>query len=328
MVKIKKICEQCGKEFELFPSQIKQGKGKFCSRKCSQEARKNKEKRVCEQCGKEFEVLPSTIKHGGGIFCSRKCRRESMRTKVKRVCKQCGKEFLKNLSEIKRGGGKFCSHKCHGEWVSEHKKGEKHPNWKGGLVNRICEECGKEFPADACVVKIGKGRFCSHQCANDAQKGENHPSWKGGLVKRICEECGKEFEAKPSQIKQGKGRFCSHKCFGEWQSKHIRGENSPGWKGGVSFEPYCEKFDEPFREYIREKFGRVCFLCPKTEAENGRKLSVHHVNYDKDCLCDDNLTCQFVPLCMSCHGKVNANRKKWEAKINNMLHNSLKGWYI
>lgn len=158
--------------------------------------------------------------------------------------------------------------------------------------------------------------------------GEKSPGWKGGLVKRTCDNCGKEFGRNPSDIKQSGGRFCSYKCRGKWQSKHLRGQNSHSWKGGRSFKTYCEKFDEPFREYIREKFDRICFLCPKTEAENGRKLSVHHVNYDKDCLCDDNLTCQFVPLCKSCHARVNFNREKWEKKINDMLHNTLKGWYI
>ena len=37
---IKVICKQCGKEKEVYPSDIKVGKGKFCSNKCSYEFKK------------------------------------------------------------------------------------------------------------------------------------------------------------------------------------------------------------------------------------------------------------------------------------------------
>jgi len=95
-------------------------------------------------------------------------------------------------------------------------------------------------------------------------------------------------------------------------------EKNPAWKGGVSFEPYCPKFNEAFKESIREKFGRVCFLCPTTEEENGKKLAVHHVSYNKDCLCDDS-DCEFVSLCLKCHGKSNNDREYWERVIMNKL---------
>lgn len=98
----------------------------------------------------------------------------------------------------------------------------------------------------------------------------------------------------------------------------MSGEKSPVWRGGTSFEPYCHKFNEAFKESIRDKFGRVCFLCPTTEEENGRKLCVHHVNYNKDCLCSD-ADCEFVPLCDSCHSKTNHNRDYWEEIILNKL---------
>lgn len=225
---IKKICEQCGTEFFIYPSDIKHGRGKYCSKKCYDEAQKTCVKCICRQCDAEFEACPSLIKQGKGKFCSRKCRDKSRITQVKRICKYCSKEFPVRLSYIKRGGGKFCSSEC------QHK----------------------------------------------------------------------------------------------WQSENLRGENSPVWKDGISFEPYCTKFNKEFKEYIRAKFGRVCFLCPKTEEENGQRLSVHHVNYNKNCGCDEDETCQFVPLCRGCNSKVNHNRPEWEAKINAMLHNKLNGWYI
>lgn len=95
-------------------------------------------------------------------------------------------------------------------------------------------------------------------------------------------------------------------------------DKSPRWLGGISYLPYCEKFDDDFKESIREKYDRTCFLCPTTEVQNGRKLSVHHVNYDKNCLCND-VKCDFVPLCLKCHGKTNGDRSYWERLIMDKL---------
>ena len=106
------------------------------------------------------------------------------------------------------------------------------------------------------------------------------------------------------------------------------GEHHWNWQGGISSAPYCFKFNNKFKEYIREKFGRICFICDKTEKENGRKLDVHHVNYDKECICNDNPSCQFVPLCRKHNTKANFNRDMWEAKINAKLKSQLNGWYI
>ena len=236
-----------------------------------------KVKRICETCGTEFYVYPCIIKEGKGRFCSRKCFCNLRITKVKRICKQCGKVFKTHPSKIKQGGGKFCSRECHAKWQSRNLIGKDSPRWKP-------------------------------------------------KIKRICHQCGKEFEIYPNQIERGK--FCSEKCYGKWRSQHFRNENSPNWQGGISFEPYCQKFNNKFKEYIRDKFGRVCFLCQKGEEENGRKLSVHHVNYNKDCGCDNDEACQFVPLCISCNSKVNYNRNMWEAKIKAMMQNKLNGWYI
>ena len=184
----------------------------------------------------------------------------------------------------------------------------------------VCDGCGK--------VRVLMKYAYRALCSSCGRKGTKNGHWKGGEVKRICQTCGIEFPVKPSEIKKGWARFCSQKCQGKWRSIYLRGENSSTWKNGASFEPYCHKFNEEFKEYIRDKFGRACFLCPITEEENGQRLSVHHVNYNKDCGCDEDETCQFVPLCRSCNSKVNKNRDIWEAKIKAMMKNKLNGWYI
>lgn len=141
--------------------------------------------------------------------------------------------------------------------------------------------------------------------------------------KRKCSEITKKMMtlSMRKQISEKlKGRGVGRKLAEETKrklSKANSGENHPNWKGGVSSAPYCAKFNNKFKEQIREKFGRACFLCG--EKEKGRKLSVHHVNYDKSCLCSE-IECEFVPLCASCHGKTsNGDREHWEEKIINKL---------
>lgn len=102
-------------------------------------------------------------------------------------------------------------------------------------------------------------------------------------------------------------------------SESKKGAKNPAWKGGISFKPYCAKFDIAFKHRIRAKFGFECFLCGKSTKENCRALCVHHVNYNKACGCDEDKTCQFVPLCIRCHNKTNANRDFLQALIMEML---------
>ena len=70
-IKSKSICENCGKEFEIYDFKKKQSK--FCCNACkSAYRRKNHvddEKRICEVCGKEFYVN----KYSKSKTCSRSC---------------------------------------------------------------------------------------------------------------------------------------------------------------------------------------------------------------------------------------------------------------
>jgi len=88
------------------------------------------------------------------------------------------------------------------------------------------------------------------------------------------------------------------------------GPDHPSWKGGLSKLPYCFKFNEEFKEHIREKFNRKCYICPKTEAENKRKLAVHHIDYNKNSICNGK-EWAFVPICTKHHSETNGNRWYW-----------------
>lgn len=90
---------------------------------------------ICEQCGAPFEAYPSAIKRGRGRYCSRLCANfrdtgiPDTKTVVRR-CETCGNEFHISSSRIKRGDGRFCSRSCHASSRTD----AKNPFFKGGRV--------------------------------------------------------------------------------------------------------------------------------------------------------------------------------------------------
>ena len=231
----------------------------------------------CGTCGKSFFVKPSKIPSGRGKYCSRACfNRSKGEPPIKRKCERCGKEFVVCTSAVNRGKGIFCSIVC--------SKG--HPK-----ITRKCKTCGKEFQLHYKDAIRGDGQYCSKDCYF------NRPDKPNRKILRICGLCKTEFPIYESELKSGQGRFCSRICHDNFQ----RGPNAPNWRGGIS-KVYCEKWTEELRESIREAFGRKCYLCPITEKENGSKLSVHHINFDKQSGCFGKRW-NLVPLCKKHHAK-------------------------
>ena len=100
-----------------------------------------------------------------------------------------------------------------------------------------------------------------------------------------------------------------------WPPQTPHGKDHPNWKGGIAFGKYCPKFNKKLKEEVREKFGRKCYLCPKTEKENGKKLDVHHCDYNKGQGCGQKWS--LIPLCHKCHIKTNFNRWYWFNLLSN-----------
>jgi hypothetical protein len=237
----------------------------------------------CLRCGKEFYTYLSGIKRGGGKYCSPKCRgRESKVFK----CLTCGKEFQRGLSWLKRGTVKYCSRECRNKRERRNKR----------ELNCKCVQCGREFRRSPRQIENGVGKYCSKNCQN-----EGHEKVKG-----TCEFCGKKFYKFRYKEKINRGKYCSRSCA----RKDKVGEKSPSWRGGLSFKKYCKFFNNTFKEKIRERFDRNCFMCNKSEQENEQRLSVHHIDYFKASICRGR-DWAFVPLCKSCHSRTGHNRYVW-----------------
>jgi very-short-patch-repair endonuclease/endogenous inhibitor of DNA gyrase (YacG/DUF329 family) len=178
----KRICLNCGREFEIRRDLIGKTFGKFCSRKCVGLYRKRRVKRVCLNCGKEFEVQMWLIKEGGGKFCSMECRKEyNERKRVKVKCLNCGKEFLV-CGAVAKEGAKFCSKECY--WEFQKKR-----------VKVKCLNCGKEFE----TTESSSKKFCSKKCWSEYSK-----------VEIKCLNCGKGFWRYRSEENR---KFCSRECY-------------------------------------------------------------------------------------------------------------------
>ena len=116
-----------------------------------------------------------------------------------------------------------------------------------------------------------------------------------------------EHREKMSEIFKGrkntwikKGRLVTWGAkISEGKTGKMTGENNPAWRGGISFEPYCHKFNDRLKEQIRHRDNRTCQLCGKAEILNGQRLSVHHINSNKMQGCDGKKWF-LASLCRSC----------------------------
>ena len=100
----------------------------------------------------------------------------------------------------------------------------------------------------------------------------------------------------------------------QWEDPEFRerlsGENSSGWKGGISKLPYSFDFNDELKQRIKERDECKCVLCGDLE-----NLRVHHINYDKM----DSHPVNLITLCWTCHGHTNHDREIWEEILVTLL---------
>jgi len=118
--------------------------------------------------------------------------------------------------------------------------------------------------------------------------------------------------------------------WGHWESHKRRcptcryinnsGADNFNWKGGISFEPYCEAWkDREYKQDIRDRDGNRC-LNPYCDSPNRNDLTIHHIDYDKKNCRPSNL----ITVCRSCNSKANTDRKwhrYWYNSIINRRYN-------
>lgn len=181
-------------------------------------------------------------------------------------------------------------------------KNKSNGNYKDGKYCPpfCCKNCGKEI---SLTGFLGKGR-CK-KCANRLSiilrtkirrifKGSSHPCWKGGKPK--CIDCRKRLASYNST-------YCD-KC------KYL-GKRNPNYIHGKGNDPYPLEFSSRLKLKIRKRDKFTCQKCNLTEEKYfkkyNRKLTIHHVDYDKQNCKENNL----ITLCCQCNNKVNFNINYW-----------------
>jgi hypothetical protein len=140
----------------------------------------------------------------------------------------------------------------------------------------------------------------------------------------------KEFFSDPAELQKMSERMKIISQDPEVKKKYS-GENHPNWQGGISYFPYCFKFDKQRKKSVRKFFKNCCIVCGKHESENMTKrgqfaLCVHHVDHDKEQGCGGK-PFNLVPLCHSCHTIEGRNIEEYKKYINKTLEEGFK-WGI
>jgi hypothetical protein len=161
---------------------------------------------------------------------------------------------------------------------------------------------------------------------SEATRGKISESMGG---KNLGKHHTEETKTHMSEIRKGNKNWLGKHRSEETKrklSEANKGEKSHLWKGGISFAPYCQKFNNEFKERVREFFGRECVECGAPEEDNGERLNVHHVNFRKDACCAEDVTPLFVTLCRSCHAKTSHNNRVfWEFWFTELINHQYGG---
>ena len=92
---------------------------------------------ICYNCYETFYEFPSRIKLGRGKFCSKDCfinykRNHKVNQYTTYICKDCGRKIPVRKDHLKDRNLTYCR-KCVAK--RNGKSGKEHPNWKGGITS-------------------------------------------------------------------------------------------------------------------------------------------------------------------------------------------------
>lgn len=140
-------------------------------------------------------------------------------------------------------------------------------------------------------------------------KGRKMP-WIEGKKRPEHSKFLKEWWANhPEERKKAKergDRMVSDKAYLKKLSELLSGDKNPAWKGGIAVTKY-KGFYQTIKNKIRERDNYTCQLCGQTEEELQYRMSVNHINFNKEDCREENLNC----LCKRCNSLINFERERW-----------------
>lgn len=231
-------CTWCGKETTYFPSQIKQGMGRFCSRKCKHESMQGQlfpnphhpTKPVGHRIMRADGYVAIKVREGTHTY-----ELEHRVVAAEKYGRPIGKdEHIHHLNGIRsdnrpenlevvapgdharlsnqQGVVKRQTMRRELAELERYRKkyGPLPPVLEPQEDERNCDFCGKSYhPAKPSYVR--ESRYCSIECRMDAMHSkvkEFHASRRPDPV--ICQQCGESFEIPP--YREGEAKYCSKAC--------------------------------------------------------------------------------------------------------------------
>ena len=254
---------------------------------------------------------------------------------LKYYCKNFNCNNIICYKTYKNGSGLCRS--CAGKLVKRNRMKENNSNFKGGKPK--CKICGKtlsSYTVNLCrqcyllkreiniskiqlidfyikqklsMEKIAKIFSCTNgsifnklhkykikvRSKTETYGGKGNPNFKGMV--RKCIDCKKIINPYTKNTKR---------CW-DCSVKYNSGKNHYNWNNWSSRGEYGAEFDNALKEQVRFRDNYKCQICGCSQLENGRKLDVHHIDYNKKYNKLNNL----IALCMKCHMKTNHNREYW-----------------
>lgn len=315
---------------------------------------------VCQICGKRFKFLGSHLTRSHNMTKEEYLELYPKSLFICKVGEQCrskahsgennsmfGKKGKNNpnFGQKRPEQTKKMTGRHHTEETLEKMCGERVER-----IMKICPICDTEFP----VLPHKADRiYCSHECFGEAHKGENNPSKRPEVKKLISEKnTGRKvtLQQKEKQHRAMIGKLAGDKnpskrpevaakisasLMGhevtEITRQKIREnmpngsmENNGNWKGGISFKPYCEKFNSAKKKEVRDKYNNCDYLTGihrdicNIVGGKIQELSIHHFDYNKMQGCDGHKW-KLIPVSKRHNTIFNGNRFFWEKLIEYSL---------
>jgi hypothetical protein len=197
-----------------------------------------------------------------------------------------------------------------GRKISEAKKGK--TSWRKGLKGIDSKETNEKRR----IAHLG--RKLSQESKDKISKTKKRQFQEHPEAKQKCAYWKDKKRTEESKINMNV--IAKSKEFGKWMigKKHTEetkqkiresnsGEKAWQWNGGSSYFPYPSKFNRQLKEQIRKRDSYRCQECFRHENELKQRLAIHHIDFNKDNLNENNL----ISLCKSCHAQCNYKNNEW-----------------
>lgn len=201
-------------------------------------------------------------------------------------CDFCNSEIEKYECNV--NDNNFCDNSCRGNWLSENRNGEDHPNYSKIKVE--CSFCNSTFKRQKREVENSDNNFCNRECYDSWKKenalsGEEHPLYDGPGICVKCSNCSSEKFVSEKRVEEQDNFYCDGKCQVEDQGIPERWGNE-----GERVEKVCEWCDITFEVFpYRSDTAKFCskgcvssWLSKNNSGENHVQYEDYKENYGRD----------------------------------------------